>query len=215
MKILVVNSDPLSASLSVNKRVCQRFIAEIKVHNSDVLIEEINLYESLPPYFSEQHYKLIWDNPAQPELHSNNDLNALQYIKQQCAKFKEANAIILSAPIWNSYVPAILKAWIDMVITPGYSYEFSDSGINALHNINRVITILSAGGYVSKDSTDQAIFHLIHKAFAFVKIEKFDDILIEAQEPSLYSEHSSLEEAAILELNTLAKTLKLSKKSLK
>ncbi len=207
MKILVVNSDPLSASLSVNKRVCQRFVADIKALNSNVLIDEINLYESLPPYFSEQHYKLIWDNSVQPATHSNNDLNALQYIKQQCAKFKEANMIILTAPVWNSFVPAILKAWIDMVITPGYTYEFTETGIQPLHKVNRIITILSAGGYISRDGTDQAIFQLLHKAFSFIAISDFEDILIEAQEPSIYPDYQVREDDALKHAQSLAQVL--------
>ena len=41
---------------------------------------------------------------------------SLNYAIGQIEKFKEADVLVLTMPMWNYSVPAIMKAWIDQIL---------------------------------------------------------------------------------------------------
>ena len=65
------------------------------------------------------------------------------------AEVKEADAIVLSAPIYNFSIPSALKAWIDQVVRIGHSFAFEDGQFRGLVADKPVFVALSygAGGY--------------------------------------------------------------------
>ena len=67
--------------------------------------------DSMPPQYS----------VAQQQAYSDKLLS--EDIQQEQAKILNADAIILQFPLWWFSVPAILKGWLDRVLTPGFAYE--------------------------------------------------------------------------------------------
>ena len=186
-KILHINSDPLPEEDSVNKRVCNRFLNKIQNITDEVEIVELDLYEHQPSFFDQTHFDLIWrKNVNKSQLVFDSNQAELSYLASQISLLEDIDTLVISAPVWNFNLPAILKAWIDMVFNPGYCFEFSGNEIKPLHNISKVISIVSAGGYLSKHGTDKAIFHLLHSAFQFIGVCQFDDVLIEGQDTNSY-----------------------------
>jgi NAD(P)H dehydrogenase (quinone) len=58
---------------------------------------------------------------AQQQAYADKLLSA--DIQQEQQKILNADAIILQFPLWWFSVPAILKGWLDRVLTPGFAYE--------------------------------------------------------------------------------------------
>jgi outer membrane receptor protein involved in Fe transport len=51
-----------------------------------------------------------------PGLRLNYDKKSVDYQNQAIADLKKADTLIISTPIWNFGIPAVLKAWFDQII---------------------------------------------------------------------------------------------------
>jgi FMN-dependent NADH-azoreductase len=44
----------------------------------------------------------------------------------------ESDLLVMATPMWNFGIPSALKAWIDLVVRPGRTFQYSDSGVLGL-----------------------------------------------------------------------------------
>ena len=61
------------------------------------------------------------------------------------AELKAADAVVISAPIYNFAVPASLKAWIDQIVRIGHTFSYKDGQFNALVADRPTYLVLSYG----------------------------------------------------------------------
>ena len=208
MKLVHVVSDPLDSSLSVNKRVALRLIDELQAIRSDLQVETIELDQDPPPYYDTKLFRYLWTPLSDPDYQPSADERAAaDYMLRQVDSLRDADLLLLSAPVWNYYLPAVLKAWIDQVLSPGQMFEFGAEGRIPLHRIRAMISVVSAGGIVSDSGVSDSLFHLLHESFRYAGIDGHYDILIEGQEPALYADHSVREAAAFERVRELATDL--------
>lgn len=57
-----------------------------------------------------------------------------------------ADLVVIATPMWNFGIPAALKAWIDLVLRPGRTFQYADGGVLGLARNKKAIVILSSGG---------------------------------------------------------------------
>lgn len=197
MKILHVISDPLDESISVNKRIANYFIHHLKRMEPEISILGLDLYQQPPPYLDKTQIDCIW-RPLSDSTYtlSEKDQLATVYIEQQTELFRQVDHVIISAPVWNNFLPAILKAWIDQVICPGRVFEFGETSNQPLHRVVSMVNVISAGGFLSERGLDKPIFQLLKAPFEFIGVKRFYDVMIEGQEPAIHSDCEAREQAA-------------------
>ena len=67
---------------------------------------------------------------------------------------KEAETIIIAAPIWNVGLPASLKAFLDDALITGLTFGYDENGnIVSLCNTKKVILVSTAGGKFLEEHT--------------------------------------------------------------
>ena len=67
---------------------------------------------------------------------------------------KEAETIIIAAPVWNVGLPASLKAFFDDALITGLTFAYGEQGkIVSLCKTKRVILVSTAGGKFFKEHT--------------------------------------------------------------
>ena len=54
--------------------------------------------------------------------------------------------LVIATPVWNFGIPSALKAWIDLVLRPGQTFEYADRGVLGLAKDKKAIVILASGG---------------------------------------------------------------------
>lgn len=75
------------------------------------------------------------------------NLKASAYQSDQMTdELLEADLLVLATPMWNFGIPSALKAWIDLVVRPGRTFQYSDSGVLGLAKDKRALLILASGG---------------------------------------------------------------------
>ena len=205
MKLIHLVSDPLAESLSVNKRVSAKFVDSLRALVPDLSVEELDLERDPPPFYDRELFRYVWEPVAEPAYRpSASERAAAQYMRRHAELVRGADLLLLSAPVWNYYLPAVLKAWIDQVLSPGEMFELGAGGRVPLHRIRALVSVISAGGFVSEQGYDRSLFHLLEATFEYAGIERHHRLLIEGQEPALYPEHAQREAEAAAAAERLA-----------
>ena len=69
-----------------------------------------------------------------------------QDVLDQQAKVTQADGLAFIFPIWWFSCPAILKGWIDRVLSRGYAYKFTEAGPVSLLKNKKALLINTTGG---------------------------------------------------------------------
>ncbi len=67
-------------------------------------------------------------------------------VEQEQKYISNADEIVIVNPIWWYSMPAILKGYIDRVLTYGFAYAYTENGVDGLLKGKRVTIINTAGG---------------------------------------------------------------------
>ena len=62
------------------------------------------------------------------------------------SELKQADTLIIGAPMYNFGIPANLKQWIDAICRVGVSFQYSNEGPKGLLNIERAYIVTATGG---------------------------------------------------------------------
>jgi len=88
--------------------------------------------------------------------------DALALSDQLVAEIKAADVIVIGTPIYNFSVPAVLKAWIDLIARAGVTFEYTENGPNGLMTDKRVVIAVASGGTKVGSDIDFATGYLRH-----------------------------------------------------
>jgi FMN-dependent NADH-azoreductase len=121
-------------------------IAQAGLAHTDVEIITLDLTQVHVPYVTGEVtmnlYGMLPDDQLSPTG---------QTIKQVrndfIAQLKSVDTVIVSVPVWNFGVPAVLKAYIDLIGVIGQTWKIEDHQfIWLLTNVTNLIVVMSAGG---------------------------------------------------------------------
>ena len=57
-----------------------------------------------------------------------------------------SDLVVIATPMWNFGIPSALKAWIDLVVRPGRTFQYEDGGVLGLAKGKKAILVLASGG---------------------------------------------------------------------
>jgi FMN-dependent NADH-azoreductase len=83
--------------------------------------------------------------PATPEEHRARALS-----DELIAELREADTIVIGAPMYNFSVATGLRSWFDYVLRAGETFSYSSAGPKGLLTGKRVIVVESRGGLYSE-----------------------------------------------------------------
>ena len=210
MNILHVCANPKPTEESISKQLAARFFGKLLDLNPDVELNNIDLYQEKPPYYSNELRRRMWNPIFDEEVYepSKAEEAAAHYAKKQANELKKADILVLTMPMWNFSVPSIMKAWIDQVISPGQVFELSDEGsVKALHNITRVILLVASGGTYMEDDDRDALTRQVRATFSFIGISDIRMAWADGQNTLLFSDGEIRREMAFDAAEELAEEL--------
>lgn len=208
MKILHVIANPKPTEESASKQVTEAFLEGLKKSNQDAEITTLDLYENPPPYYSYEVYRHYWYPVFQPEYQpSDEEKKAAEYVKEQAAKFNDADILVITTPMWNFSMPAILKAWIDLVFSPSETFTMGPGGPKPLHKIKKVIVLCSSGGVYGEGSYPDHFSPVFKLGFGFIGIEDVEFVWADGQNPFFFKDSAERKAKAIEEARELGEGL--------
>ena len=85
-------------------------------------------------------------------------------------EIRQADAIVLTTPMYNFGIPAPLKSWIDLVCRAGVTFQYTADGPVGLIKDKRVDIIITTGGVPLQSPVDFVSGYL-KQVFRFIGIE--------------------------------------------
>ncbi|MBC46990.1 MAG: hypothetical protein CMF30_04005 [Kiritimatiellaceae bacterium] len=188
MNILHVCANPKPTEEAISKQLASAFFGKLIELKPEVELINVDLYDEKPPFFSYELYKRVWYPVFNSEYAPNKaEEMSTNYADAQIEKFNDADILVLTMPMWNYSVPAIMKAWIDQVLLPGKTFSINkEEGINGLHKIKRIVLLVSSGAAYKEDDDRDALSRQVRHAFEFVGINEIDVVWAEGQNPMFF-----------------------------
>jgi len=199
MNVLHVCANPKPTEESVSKQLASAFFGKLIELKPEVELVNVDLYDEKPPFYSYELYKRAWypvfDENYEP---SKVEEMAINYASKQAEAFNEADVLVLTMPMWNFTVPAIMKAWIDQVLTPGLTFSISkEEGIKPLHKVKSIVLLVASGGVYKEGDERDALTSEVRAAFGFVGIDELEIVWAEGQNPLFFDNHEENKAIAI------------------
>jgi FMN-dependent NADH-azoreductase len=85
------------------------------------------------------------------------------------AEVQDADVLVIGTPIYNFSVPAVLKAWIDMICRARLTFRYTESGPQGLLTGKKAYVLVPSGGVEIGSAVDFATPYLRH-ALGFIGI---------------------------------------------
>jgi FMN-dependent NADH-azoreductase len=99
----------------------------------------------------------------------------LAYSDELVRELKAADVLIIGAPVYNFSVPAVLKAWIDMIARARLTFRYTENGLKGLLSGKKAYLVVATGGVPVGSAVDFATPYLRH-ALSFIGITDVDVI---------------------------------------
>src|SRR5260370_29093190 len=87
----------------------------------------------------------IADAITAPDQHTAEHKSALKISDELIAEFLAEDEVVISRPIYNFNVPAVLKAWIDHIVRLNKTFSFDANGLKGLAAGKKVTIIIASG----------------------------------------------------------------------
>lgn len=108
-------------------------------------------------------------NLTDPAERDDGHLAALALSDQLIGELRDADAVLVTVPMYNFAVPASLKAWIDLVCRARETFAYTDKGPQGLLADRPVTIVIASGGVPVGSAMDFASDYLKH-IFGFIGI---------------------------------------------
>jgi len=145
-KLLHVCASP-KGDESDSQALANAFVAGFRASNSDVIVDEFDLFDGSLPAFGREA------NEAKLAVFAGGEPTGAQVAPWQAARsvfdrFASADAYLFSVPMWNSGIPYVLKQWIDNVTQPGWVFSFDpERGYTGLITGKKAAVVYTSGVY--------------------------------------------------------------------
>ena len=141
MKLLRIDSSARGNSIS--RQMTAKFVEHwTKQHpEGEVIVRD--LAATPLPHITDEWVHAAYSDPA--SLTAEQKL-ALATSDTLISELRQADEIVIGAPMYNFTIPAPLKAWIDQVVRVGQTVRFGQSGPEGLLKGKKVYVVTSRGG---------------------------------------------------------------------
>jgi FMN-dependent NADH-azoreductase len=208
MNVLNVVANPKPKEEAVSKQLATAFFAALKAQNPSTVVTDVDLYAQPPPFYSYGVYRHFWYPVFDPAYKpSSEEARAAAYAHEQCRLFKQSDVVVLTSPMWNFSLPAILKAWIDQVIMPNQTFSIGAGGVQGLHKVRKVVLLTASGGAYADGDPKDNLSREVRAAFGFMGIADIGVVWAQGQNPFFFKDSAARKAAALADAAALGRTV--------
>ena len=111
-------------------------------------------------------------------------------------RFKTADLILITTPMWNFSIPYMLKHYIDVIVQPKYLFKYKEDGtVEGLAKGKKMVVAGSRGGQYPPGSEYDFQETYLRTIFGFVGITDFTMVIAEPMDMGAELRKEKLEEA--------------------
>ena len=130
---------------SYSRQLGQTFLQSWQAAHPGASVVTRDLARQQPTYVDLQWIVGAFSAPDQQTEEHN---SALKLSDDIIAEVQAADTILITTPMYNLQIPAVLKAWIDHLVRVGITVHYTDKGpVGTLTGKKVVVVVASAGAY--------------------------------------------------------------------
>ena len=164
LKILEVQASARGTG-SISRELTADLIAALEERHGSVDVRQRDLAKGLP--FVDEAW--VGANFTPDEDRTSTHRQILSRSDDLVAELQDADVIVIGSPIYNFSVPAVLKAWVDMIARARLTFRYTENGVEGLLEGKKAYVVVPSGGVPVGSPVDFATPYLRH-ALAFVGI---------------------------------------------
>lgn len=164
LNILEVQASARGAG-SISRDLTADLIAALEARHGELNITRRDLARGLP--FVDEAWVAANFTPEEDRTSTHRQI--LSRSDDLVAELQAADVIVIGAPMYNFSVPAVLKAWIDMIARARLTFEYTENGPRGLLEGKKAYVVVPSGGVPVGSPADFATPYLRH-ALKFVGI---------------------------------------------
>ncbi|MBC7366079.1 MAG: NAD(P)H-dependent oxidoreductase [Undibacterium sp.] len=139
--LLHLDASPRGAR-SHSRQLGREFVATWQASHPTGLVVIRDLAATPPPFVSEPWVEGAFTPPAG---HSPAAQAAMTISNAYVDELLAATEIVITTPLYNLSIPAVLKAWIDQIVRFGRTFEKAPQGFNGLVTGKKVRVLVASG----------------------------------------------------------------------
>jgi len=147
-KILRVDSSMRNEG-SVSRDLADKLITRLNGDNSSDVVER-DLAEGIE-LIDEAWIGANFTDSSERSEEQKHILHTSDLLVQE---LRDADTLVITAPVYNFQVPAALKAWIDLVARARETFRYTESGPEGLLRGKKVYVVMTSGGTVLGSEQD-------------------------------------------------------------
>ena len=208
MNVLYVSANPKPDDESVTRKMGDFFLKGLAETNPQAPITRIDLYQEIPPYYDYSSYRYYWYPLFIDYTPTKAEEQAVKYSEKQIDIFLQTDILVISCPMWNFSMPAILKAWLDCIMIPNKLFKWDENAeIIPLHKVKTAVLLCSSGGEFFNNAPNEHLVALLKSILHFIKIKDIKVIFADRQNPLLFLEQENVRSNSIQEARELGKSI--------
>jgi FMN-dependent NADH-azoreductase len=168
--LLYISASARSGLNSTSNMLGDFFCRQYKEHNSEAEINYINLAQEPIEFINEEYVDFINHKLSHENL-SEKTIKMLQLTEKYIKMLRYADKILISTPMYTLSVPAILKAFFELIASRMF-YDLGDS-----FSKKKVCCIITRDGVYHKNNRDNVQEHTIRAFFNFMGLSSGVDFI--------------------------------------
>ncbi|MBE9226358.1 FMN-dependent NADH-azoreductase [Phormidium sp. LEGE 05292] len=173
--ILHIDTSP-RLERSHSRSLAREFLEQWKQHHPEATVTYRDLALNPVPYIDETwvRAKFTPEDDYTPELE-----NAIALSDQLVDEFLAADRYVLSAPMYNFSIPAVLKSYIDYIVRPRRTFAVTQNGFQGLVTDRKMLLVQARGSDFRPGSAYDAVNFqepYLKTVFGFIGITDIETI---------------------------------------
>lgn len=162
-KVLRLDSS-LFGEDGISSRLCDQLVEQLRALHGELHIRRRDLAAAPLPHFGAEVLAAL-AAPAQERSEAQRTL--VELADGLIEELREADIVVIAAPMYNFSVPSTLKTWMDYVARAGVSFRYTEQGPVGLLGVKRVYAVSSRGG-LHRDAPSDAVVPLLRSFFGLL-----------------------------------------------
>lgn len=178
--LLHIDASPRGAR-SHSRQLGQKFLASWRQAHPGAPVVTRDFAVEPPPFVSEAWVEGAF---APADQHSPAAREAIAVSNRYVDELLAADQIVITTPIYNLSLPAVLKAWIDQIVRVGRTFAMGSGGFEGLAKDKRVIVIVASGSDFRPHTPGGAynfIEPYLRAVFGFIGITRVEFVYAHSQ----------------------------------
>lgn len=149
--LLRIDSSALSQG-SNSKYLADHYQSEWLSNNPEGKVIQHDLGINPPSHLSEATIQAMYTPADSRSAEQNAQLNESNQALQD---LRQADTLLISAPMYNFGIPSSLKAYLDQVVRVGETFTYTENGPKGLLEGKSAIVVLTSGGNYTESPYNQ------------------------------------------------------------